>query len=127
MGILGHGVDIVSLRHIESLLSLNGADASDWLSSEEIELSPEERQQRLAFIAGRIAAKEAVVKALGIGFAGDIVWSDVAVLKDEGGAPRIHLHGSLLVLASERGVTAWFISISHSDEQVIASAIAVAA
>jgi holo-[acyl-carrier protein] synthase len=127
MEIVGHGVDIVDLRHVDTLLSLNGGAAEDWLRTGEIELAPEEHHQRVAFIAGRIAAKEAVVKAMSTGFTGDISWSDIEVLRSAEGAPLVQLHGALLNLATQKGVRAWFLSISHTEEQAIASAIAVGA
>jgi phosphopantetheinyl transferase (holo-ACP synthase) len=44
---------------------------------------PEEASHRIAYVGGRIAAKEAVAKAMGTGFSGDVTWADVEVLKGE--------------------------------------------
>lgn len=125
MEILGHGVDLVSLSHVERLLGLDAQVPGDWLTGEELALAPEEHHHKVAFYAGRIAAKEAIVKAIGTGFSGDITWSDVEILADAGGAPVVHLHGSVQALAVARSVARWFISISHTEEHALASVIAI--
>lgn len=73
--------------------------------------------------AVRFAAKEAVMKALGVGL-GDIQLRDIEVQRAESGAPQIVLHGTAAELAESRGVRRWLVTLSHSE--TVAQAIVVA-
>ena len=73
--------------------------------------------------AVRFAAKEAVMKALGVGL-GDIQLRDIEVQRAESGAPQIVLHGTAAELAESRGVQRWLVTLSHSE--TVAQAIVVA-
>jgi holo-[acyl-carrier protein] synthase len=64
------------------------------------------------------------MKALGVGL-GAFKLRDVEVVRKRGGAPVVALHGKATVLADERGVTAWHLSLTHSDSMAMAVAIAV--
>ena len=80
---------------------------------------------RYRYYASCFAGKEAVTKALGTGFAGDITWRGIEILRRESGAPYVRLSGEVLELASNMGITDWFISISYLDEIAMVSVIAV--
>jgi holo-[acyl-carrier protein] synthase len=84
-----------------------------------------ERKAATQHYAGRWAAKEAVLKALGTGWARGISWTDVEVRNEAGGAPRIELSGGALVASEQRGITEVLISISHCRSHATAFAIAV--
>jgi holo-[acyl-carrier protein] synthase len=75
--------------------------------------------------ASCFAGKEAVTKALGTGFAGDITWRGIEILRQDSGAPYIRLSDEVLELAVRMGITDWFISISYLDEIAMASVLAV--
>ena len=74
-------------------------------------------------LAARFAAKEAVMKALGVGL-GAVAFHDVEVLTDPTGAPRIAVDGRAARHAATLGVTAWRLSLTHTDR--LAAAVAVA-
>lgn len=75
-------------------------------------------------LAARFAAKEACMKALGVGL-GAFGLREVEVLRDRvSGRPSLVLHGAAAALAAERGVRDWRISLSHS--RVVAQAVVVA-
>jgi holo-[acyl-carrier protein] synthase len=74
-------------------------------------------------LAARFAAKEAVMKALGVGL-GAFGWSDVEVLPAGEGGPGLAVTGRAALLAAERGVGAWHLSITHTD--TVASAVVAA-
>ncbi len=74
-------------------------------------------------LAARFAAKEAVMKALGVGL-GAFAFRDVEVIKAPSGAPSLRLTGRAADLAARRGVTSWHVSLSHSG--LVAEAVAVA-
>jgi holo-[acyl-carrier protein] synthase len=73
--------------------------------------------------AVRFAAKEAVMKALGVGL-GEIQMRDIEVRRADSGAPEIVLHGTAAALAVSRGVQRWLVTLSHSE--TVAQAIVVA-
>lgn len=77
-------------------------------------------------LAGRFAAKEAVMKALGTGWRGGMKWTDIETLPDELGKPVVHLHGEAAQLAATQGIQQILMSISHAGDYAIASAIGVA-
>ena len=74
-------------------------------------------------LAVRFATKEAVMKALGVGL-GAFKLRDVEVMRQRSGAPAVGLYGKAVVLADERGVTGWHLSLTHSDSMAMAVAIA---
>src|SRR5438067_1608106 len=126
MRILGHGIDVVKVAGIKKELE---SPTKKWA---ERFCSAEEREQADAppihyrYYAGRFAGKEAVAKALGTGFAGDITWRGIEILRLESGAPYIRLSDAVLAFAESLGITRWFISISHCGENTMASVIAAA-
>ena len=73
--------------------------------------------------AARFAAKEAVLKALQVGV-GACSWREIEVVRADGGAPSLLLHGRAQGLATERGVQRWLLTLSHTHR--LAEAIAVA-
>jgi holo-[acyl-carrier protein] synthase len=75
-------------------------------------------------LAVRFAAKEAVMKALGVGL-GAFKLRDVEVVRRRSGAPQLLLRGKAAVLAAERGVTAWHLSLTHTDSMAMAVAVAL--
>jgi holo-[acyl-carrier protein] synthase len=73
--------------------------------------------------AARFAAKEAVLKAMGLGV-GACKWREIEVARAESGAPSVALHGGAERLAKERGIVGWRLSMTHTHR--VAEAIAVA-
>ena len=122
MKIQGHGVDIVPTAIIDLIIKAGALD--DWFSEKELAAAPGVIELRLEYLAGRIAAKEAVVKALGTGLIGEMIWAEVEIISDDAGKPGLVLHGTTKNVADERGVTNWFLSISGTAEYAMASAIA---
>ena len=125
MRIIGHGIDVVRVARIKKQLE---SSTKKW--AEQV-CSPAERAQADAspvhsrYYAGRFAGKEAIAKALGTGFAGDITWRGIEILRHESGAPYVRLSDEALALAQSLGITEWSISISHCGETTTASAIAM--
>ena len=126
MRIVGHGIDAVEIARIESLLR---APTRDWAAGI---FSAAEREQAdespldARYFAGRFAAKEAVSKALGTGFSGEVTVHGIEILRLSSGAPAINVTGGVQAVADALGVTQWFISITYSGGLAMASVIAVA-
>ena len=73
--------------------------------------------------AARFAAKEAVMKAMGVGV-GACKWREIEVARAASGAPSVVLHGGAERLAKERGILGWRLTMTHTHR--VAEAIAVA-
>jgi holo-[acyl-carrier protein] synthase len=81
----------------------------------------------IPFIAGRWAAKEAILKMIGTGWRGQISWTDMEILPDELGRPAVRLTGETARLAAKMGIKRALISITHTAYSAAASAIGVGA
>lgn len=124
MEIIGHGVDVIDLGRVEELLGQNDDFLHGWFTNKELE-ELGSRASRPEVIGGRVAAKEASVKALGTGFTGAVSWQDVEIFANESGAPMVVLSGGALDLANRLGVARIVVSVSHSRATAIASVLAV--
>jgi holo-[acyl-carrier protein] synthase len=71
-------------------------------------------------LAARFAAKEAVSKAFGTGIGKPMGWKDIDVRRKESGEPFVILEGGAKKLADERGVTAVWITLSHTEHHAMA-------
>jgi len=126
MPIIGHGIDIVETARIQRMVEEHGPHFLDRVFTPgEQSYCAANHKRRFEHLAGRFAAKEAVLKALGTGWRGGIAWTDIEVVKDASGQPGIALSGECLRIAAERGIGRWLISISHITTHATASAIAV--
>ncbi len=77
-------------------------------------------------LAARFAAKEATAKALGTGiWRHGIGWTDIEVVRMEGGAPLLRLHNAALARANLLGWTSWTVSLSHDRDHAIAFVVAM--
>lgn len=83
------------------------------------------RKHAIEHFAGRWAAKEAILKAIGTGWSKGIAWTDLEVRNLPGGRPRTVIVGGARDAASERGIGEILISISHCRTYAIAYAIAL--
>jgi len=123
--LLGHGIDLISLSSFRNLMATSeAAFLSRTFQKSEVKEFPD-GPKRMESIAGRFAAKEAVLKALGTGYGNGIAFTDVRVFREPGKAPSVVLSGDAKKVASTLGITGWQLSISHSEEVALASAIAV--
>lgn len=125
--VMGFGLDIVDIDDFSRLLV---ESASNFLTRHftqgELDSVGQgiNRNERLA---GRFAVKEAVMKALGVGFGDGIGFGDVEVVVQPTGAPAVKLHRELRTKAAERGVSGWLVTISHTSTVAVAGAIALSA
>jgi holo-[acyl-carrier protein] synthase len=83
-------------------------------------------KNRIERLAGRFAAKEAVLKLLGTGWRGKIAWTDIEVTNNEFGRPEVTLDGEVKKIASRCRIKSISLSITHTANFVIASAVALA-
>jgi holo-[acyl-carrier protein] synthase len=116
----GLGTDVVDLDRFRTALTRTPALA-DRLFTDGERAHAATRRDPVPTLAVRFAAKEAVMKVLGVGL-GAIDWHDVEVVREESGRPRLVVGGRAAALAAEAGVTTWHLSLSHSDLVAIAVA-----
>lgn len=123
MSIIGHGIDLVEIGRIARMASAHGQHFLDrcFTAAEQAYCLPAKRSHE--HLAGRFAAKEAILKVLGTGWRGQIAWTDMEILNDHAGKPHVTLGGECARVAAERGITGWHVSISHTATHAMASAI----
>lgn len=124
---LAIGADIVECLRIAQMIERHGELFINRVYTPyEIQYC-QSRKQSTQHFAGRWAAKEAVLKALGTGWVKGISWRDVEVQNNGGGKPSIVLHGGALAVAKQLGVGEMLISISHCRSHATAYALALGA
>ncbi|MEX0654430.1 MAG: holo-ACP synthase [Phycisphaeraceae bacterium] len=126
MRILGHGIDVADTERVARMLEVHGERfLSRCYTEGERRYAAANRKRQVEHLAGRFAAKEAVLKALGTGWSGGIAWTDAEVVREPSGRPTVRLHGRCAEVAAELGIVEWWLSITHVRGQAMASAIAV--
>lgn len=131
--ILGIGTDVVQIPRIEAMLKEHGERFLKRLFTEKEIALAESRSKAgehmmAATLAKRIAAKEAMVKALGTGFSSGISWQDMEVLTDDSGKPYMLINGKVATLAKgliPRTGQVPRIDLSLADDYPIAQAFVV--
>ncbi|MDQ6727261.1 MAG: holo-ACP synthase [Actinomycetota bacterium] len=119
---IGIGIDTVEVERFRRVL-LKRPGIVDRLFTPAEQAYGRRQRDPAERLAARFAAKEAVMKALGVGL-GAFAFRDVEVVKAPSGAPSVSLSGRAAALAVERGVTDWRLSLTHSS--LVAEAVAVA-
>jgi len=123
MAILGHGVDIVDVARVAQMHADHGGHFLDRCFTPAEQAYCLKRKACDMHLAGRFAAKEAILKVLGTGWRGMIAWTDMEILNDGSGKPRVTLSGESAKVAAELGIVRWHVSISHTESHAIGSAI----
>lgn len=124
MRILGIGTDIIECLRIAQMIDRHGDLFINRVYTEhEIEYCSTKKAATQHY-AGRWAAKEAVLKALGTGWIKGISWRDIEVRHKPGGAPIVALCGGAREVLERSGITRLHISISHCRSHATALAIA---
>jgi holo-[acyl-carrier protein] synthase len=123
--VIGIGTDIVECQRIADMIEKHDAMFLEKVySPNEIQYCSS-RKPPMQHFAGRWAAKEAILKALGTGWAKGVHWKDIEIVNDEGGKPIVHLHAGASAIAQQCGIAQVLISISHCQAYAVAFATAV--
>ena len=123
MHVVGIGTDLVEVPRFALALQRRPTLADRLFSDAEREYAYRFRDPTKS-LAARFGAKEAVMKALGVGL-WKFAFRDVEVVRLRSGAPTLALSNKALELANERGVTEWHLSLTHTDSMAMAVALAV--
>jgi holo-[acyl-carrier protein] synthase len=122
--IVGMGIDLAEVGRIRKVVS--GEGGARFLkrvyTAAEVEYC-ERFKNKYERYAGRFAAKEAAMKALGTGWSRGVRWVDVEVVRQRGGRPTLALKGEAAKIAERMGVKNIALSITHTAEQAFAQVI----
>lgn len=125
MNVIGIGTDIIQCSRIQGMIDKHDdvfitrvytAGEIDYCSA---------RKAFVQHYAGRWAAKEAILKAMGTGWAKGIQWTDIEIVNQPGGKPSVKLNGEARKICDSMGIVEVLISISHCNEFATAFATAV--
>ncbi len=114
--IIGIGIDIVDVHRVGELLKGHGQRFTSRIFTEKELAECKTGAGQVKKLAARVAAKEALFKALGHGVAGGLSWKDAEVVRGELGKPELLVHGKAETLTSGRGIRKIHCSLSHTDE-----------
>lgn len=113
MTILGVGLDVVETGRVGRLLVQQGARFEQLVYTAQELAACAGRTDRVEALAGRFAAKEALLKALGTGWSQGLSLRQVEVVRGNGGLPELALSGAAAEVARRRGVGRTHLSLSH--------------
>ena len=118
--IVGIGVDLCEVDRIEAAIARHGERFLTRIYTESERAYCESKQNRMERFAGRFAAKEAAMKAIGTGWRRGVAWRDFEVIRTPSGQPVISFHGVAQKIADELGVGKAFVSITHIKSMAMA-------
>jgi holo-[acyl-carrier protein] synthase len=121
--LIGIGIDAVEVDRFRVVLARTPGVARRLFTDAERAYG-ERKRDPAERLAARFAAKEAVMKALGVGL-GAFSFHDVEVVRAPSGQPSLELRGRAAALAGERGVTGWRLSLTHTHRMAEAVAVAL--
>src|SRR5215468_4145892 len=125
--IISTGVDLAEVDRIQAALEdprIGTRFRQRVFTVKEIEYCEKKQRGKYESYAGRFAAKEAVMKALGRGWGSKVNWLDIEVARARSGKPEIVLHNKTAGLAAELGIRRWALSISHTAQHGLAYVVA---
>jgi len=124
MSVVGVGVDLVEVSRVRQMLAEKGAHVFDRLLTSDEARYCRSKSDPAESVAARLAAKEAVYKALqGSAAARGIGWREIEVVRAEDGRPDVALGGLAAQRAAILGVHRVMVSLSHTHEAAIAVAV----
>jgi holo-[acyl-carrier protein] synthase len=126
MKTIAHGVDMVDCKRLREAIDRHGERFLNRVFTKAELAYCIGKKREIEHLAGRFAAKEAVLKVLGTGWRNGINWTDIEVRNAPSGQPSVTLTGRCREIADDLGLAKILISISHIETHAIASAIGTA-
>ena len=121
--VFGIGIDVVENDRISDSIRRHGQRFVDRVfHTSEIDYC-RSMQNPAPHFAARFAAKEAVSKAFGTGFAQDVSWRDIEISRKPTGEPFVILHGGAAALADRLRISSILVSLSHTENYAVANAL----
>lgn len=121
--IVGLGLDIAEVDRIEAAIARRGPAFLERLYTPREVAYCERHKNKFERYAGRFAAKEAAMKALGTGWSRGVRWRDIEVTREPGGKPTLRLEGVARQIAEGLGVKNISVTITHSGNFALAHVI----
>ncbi|MBC7487720.1 MAG: holo-ACP synthase [Cytophagaceae bacterium] len=121
--IKGLGTDIVDVERVKQKIEKRFGFLEKVYSAQEIAICEPKGPSKYESYAGRFAAKEAFLKAVGISWIDEFNFNEIEVLNEASGKPYLKLSGSALEWAESGGITAILLSISHTKAYATATVI----
>jgi holo-[acyl-carrier protein] synthase len=125
MEIIAHGIDLVDCPRIEDMVNRHGRRFVDRVFTAAEQAYADAHKDRVEKLAGRFAAKEAILKLMGTGWRGKIAWTDIEVVNNAMGQPEVTLDGEVKKIGDKLGIKHISVSITHTANFAIASAVAL--
>ncbi|MHC4074889.1 MAG: holo-ACP synthase [Planctomycetota bacterium] len=125
MATIAHGIDLVDFPRIEQMIQRHEKRFIEKVFTPAEQQYAESNKNKSEKLAGRFAAKEAVLKLLGTGWRGKIAWTDIEVVNNPAGRPIVTLSGEVEKLARQMHIKEISISITHTANFAICSAVAL--
>jgi holo-[acyl-carrier protein] synthase len=126
MEIVAHGIDLVDFPRIREMVNHHGGKFLNKVFTAAEQAYAQSNRNGTQTLAGRFAAKEAVLKLMGTGWRGKIAWTDIEIINNPAGQPEVALEGEVKKIAKKLGIKHISISITHTANFAIASAVALA-
>jgi len=125
MEFVAHGIDLVDFPRIEEMAKRHGERFLNRVFTATEQAYAKANKNGLEKLAGRFAAKEAILKLMGTGWRGKIAWTDIEIVNNPVGRPEVTLRGEVEKLAEKLGIKHISVSITHTANFAIASAVAL--
>ncbi|PSH04847.1 MAG: holo-[acyl-carrier-protein] synthase [Acidobacteria bacterium] len=121
--IVGIGVDLCEVDRMEAAIARHGERFLARIYTEAERAYCESKPNRMERFAGRFAAKEAAMKAIGTGWRRGVAWRDFEVKRAASGQPIIVFDGAARKIAEELGVKRALVSITHTRSMAMAQVL----
>ena len=125
--IVSVGVDMIEVARIQRALEDSATGKrfrARVYTAKEIAYCEKKGRGKYQSYAGRFAAKEAVMKALGTGWGVKVSWSNIEVARARSGKPEIMLHDHTSAFAQKLGIRRLMVSITHTNNHALAYVVA---
>jgi len=121
--IVGIGVDLCEVERIEAAIARHGERFLARIYTPAERAYCESKPNRMERFAGRFAAKEAAMKAIGTGWSRGVGWRDFEVKRSASGQPVIDFHGVARTIATGLGARRALVSITHIKSMALAQVV----
>lgn len=126
MSVVNVGMDLVECSRIAGLLERHPERFLERVLTARERQTAAQFRDPAAHVAGRFAAKEAILKVLGTGWRGNIAWTDMEIVNDSAGKPEATLTAECARIARDRGIGRILLSITHTRDYAAATAVGLA-
>lgn len=116
------GIDLIEINRIKRAYQKFGKKFLERVFTDRETFYAFQRKEPFVHLAGRFAAKEAVMKALGTGFGKGVYFKNIEILRRKGGPPYVVLHGKIKNLLKDKDIS---ISITHDKKYAIAFCVII--